>query len=142
MHRTLTLALLALSCAACVRTTAASGSPTPETPETFAVPTHERADPDDDVEAALLEGVLVVDPARDGGCIWVTRGETLTPVYWPDGYAGQSDPPALIGPNGQVVAESGESISVGGGGGDHPEMERCRLGEDWVFRAEVVVGPG
>jgi len=139
---TLTIALLAGAYVACGCTVAVSGSPTVETPETFDVPTHQRADPDEPVDAALIEGVLVVDPAQDGGCIWITSGEILTPVYWPDGYAGRVNPPALIGPDGQVVAESGERISVGGGGGEHPDMERCRFREDWVFRAEVVDAPG
>ncbi len=65
----------------------------------------------------FLIGTLYGDVRdRDEGCHWLTdaRGERWA-IDWPDGYAVEptgDDPAALIGPDGSVLARSGERLGV------------------------------
>lgn len=62
------------------------------------------------VMAALIEGVLELD----GDCLYVAVGAGRAAVLWPFGTTWQSDPAAVILPNGDTVAVGGE-LSGGGG---------------------------
>lgn len=63
---------------------------------------------------ALLEGELIADDAA-GFLVRHAEG-FVTAVIWPDGYVVRDgEVRELVGPGGQVVAEDGDSVSIGGG---------------------------
>jgi hypothetical protein len=63
---------------------------------------------------ALLEGELIADDAT-GFLVRHAEG-FVTAVIWPDGYEVRDrEVRELVGPGGQVVAQEGDSVSLGGG---------------------------
>lgn len=65
---------------------------------------------------ADLAGRFGGDAALEGGCAWldpVDGGERVQPV-WPAGYEVRFDPLRLIGPDGETVAEEGDTVLVDG----------------------------
>lgn len=73
--------------------------------------------------AALLEGPLVRDP-RTGLGIGIDDGQSV-PVRWPNGWqALDTVPIVLVNANGDVVAQVGDRLALGGGLGPP--------GETWI----------
>lgn len=59
-------------------------------------------------------------------------------MLWPRGFSASFDPVRLYGADGRVIAEAGERLTMSGGYGPNPEMERCRLGSSEVARVRDV----
>jgi hypothetical protein len=103
--------------------------------------------------AAIVTGVLEIDVPT--GCVWLTDPSgARDPVMWPLGTRAQTDPPAIVLPDGQVV-RSGDRVEGGGGyvdalaptsaaGLDPFPAECVSVGEAAVFNAdsEMTVTPG
>lgn len=119
----LAAALLLLGVAAC------RGAQQSPQSQSFPIPTQSDGFPGED---ARVGGVLRGD--ADQGCLWLEHrsGERLA-VLWPPGYSAMFGPVRLIGPDGEVVAREGETIS-GGGGHYEEKIPRCQFGLDTVVR--------
>jgi hypothetical protein len=88
-------------------------------------PIDDIGDHQDDDHRADLSGRLEGDPQLEGGCVWLRQDagdrpfpddidhEQVEPL-WPDGYRIDFDPLRLLGPDGEVVAEEGQTIHVDG----------------------------
>lgn len=108
---TVLLALLGLS--ACGGEAADEPAPT----EPAATPTEgDSAVPEEDAmpEEAAIEGTLGGDAQLEGGCAWVDTAGGRYQVLWPTGYEILFDPVRLEGPDGEVVAEEGDTLRVDG----------------------------
>jgi hypothetical protein len=103
------------------------------------IPTWDSPDPGEPGEAAAIEGVLRGDASVDGGCLWLEQSPSGKPsaVLWPEGFGARFDPVQLIGPDGEVVAQEGDTIIASGG--EHPSTDgRCLLGQESVLRLNSV----
>jgi hypothetical protein len=61
---------------------------------------------------ALLEDATLM---HDADCFWLeARGERYD-VVWPNGFSALDDPPRIVDPELNVVAEVGAAYDVGGG---------------------------
>lgn len=68
------------------------------------------------LRSADLTARLGGDAQLEGGCAWldpIAGGERVEP-QWPQGYRVEFEPVRLVGPDGQVIAEEGESVRVNG----------------------------
>ena len=81
-------------------------------------------------------------------CIWLEPtaeapvGAVRTALIWPDGFGAVDGPLRLLGPDGQVLAQMGDVVELGGGGPavDYlptSEQDPCQIGR--VFFVSVVV---
>jgi hypothetical protein len=97
---------------------------------------------EDDAEAVDdmdLVGVFSGEPDLEGGCAWVeTRDGTRYEVLWPDGYEVSWEPLTLLGPDGEVVAESGDEVGLTGAV-DEDAVSFCMIGP--IFEATAVEAP-
>lgn len=91
---------------------------------------------------ALLEGAtLNGDEAL--GCVWVEGADgARTAVVWPFGFQAFGNPLRIVGPDGQLVAQQGDVLAIGGGSAPAgfaipPELDPCGTGELWSA-SEVV----
>jgi hypothetical protein len=104
-----TTALLAVALAAC----GVAGSPVPSFERVqFFFPQHDQ--PLGSGDMARLEGTVVFED----GCVWVRTGDdTRYLVLWPaDTEAGEiNDMPAVLGPDGGLLVETGSPTALGGG---------------------------
>jgi hypothetical protein len=78
---------------------------------------------------ALLEGTLEAD-STDAWGAWLKRGGVRVNVQWPPGFAiaFASPRPQLLAPDGNVVAATGDQVSLGGGFGPGSEVfGACRV---------------
>lgn len=77
---------------------------------------------------ADLVGTLGGDAQLEGGCAWLdTEAEGRVEPHWPEGYRVAFDPVRLLGPDGEVVAEAGDTVRVSGAiAGD--VMTVCQIG--------------
>lgn len=67
---------------------------------------------------AVLQGTMIVDAGR---CVQArTRSNTLVTLVWPRGYSvrGDSESFEVLDGNKNVVARSGATLAIGGGGAD------------------------
>lgn len=95
-------------------------SPLAGSPDLVPIPTSEAVPPWAPCHGALLEGVLV--PDEDWGlAVLAAENVEVTRVLWPHGYVGRSvagNGVELLNSAGDVVAVTGDTISLGGGGLD------------------------
>lgn len=83
-------------------------------------PTADGRSPDGDATTAegreaAFTGTLGGDAQLEGGCAWLeTEEEGRVEPRWPDGYRVEFDPVRLLGPDGDVVAEEGDTVAVDG----------------------------
>jgi hypothetical protein len=103
-----TTALLAVTLVAC----GVAGSPVPSVERVqFFLPQHDQ--PLGSGDSARLEGTV----AFEDGCVWVRTGDaTRYLVLWPaDAEAGEiNDLPAVLGPDGGLLVETGSPTALGG----------------------------
>ena len=88
-----------------------------------------------DAAATSLEGELGGDARLEGGCAWIDAQGKRYQVEYPQGYAVHLEPVRLVGPDGEVVAEAGDTLRVTGAVVDGV-MTTCQVGP--VFRATSV----
>jgi hypothetical protein len=88
---------------------------------------------------ALLFGTFHASVIGDKACAWI--GDVERPMLWPAGYRLRTNPLQLIGPDGAVVANEGDTIHVGGGGlsGPGPTCGSAGLAT-WSVQGEVAKG--
>lgn len=101
--------------------------------------TNEQADetPDKQAdEATTVTGALAGDPDLEGGCAWLETGERKAEILWPAGYRVTFEPLQLRGPDGEVVAEDGEEVTVRGEFAED-RVSVCQVGD--LFEASAVV---
>lgn len=101
----------------------------------------DQAPGDDDVPGDpggedLLEGTLGGDPSLEGGCAWLDTGDGRFEVMYPPGYQIAFEPVRLVGPDGDTIAEEGESVHVRGRVAED-RMSICQVGA--IFQASEVV---
>ena len=88
---------------------------------------------------ADLVGTLGGDAQLEGGCAWLeTDAEGRVEPRWPDGYRVAFDPVRLLGPDGEIVAEAGDTVRVTGMVADDV-MTICQVGP--VFEVTEVLAP-
>lgn len=79
-------------------------------------------------EAQEITGTFGGDAELEGGCVWLDGDDgTRYEVQWPEGYEPAFDPVSLIGPDGEVVAEAGDELTVRGSA-DPDMMSFCQVG--------------
>lgn len=89
---------------------------------------------------ADLVGTLGGDAQLEGGCAWLeSEAEGRVEPRWPEGYRIAFDPVRLLGPDGEVVAEAGDTVRVNGAVADDV-MTICQIGP--VFDVTEVLTPG
>lgn len=87
---------------------------------------------------AAFTGTFGGNAELEGGCAWLdTHTEGRVEPRWPDGYRVTFDPVRLLGPDGDVVAEEGDTIAVDGSIADDV-MTICQVGP--VLEITEVVG--
>jgi hypothetical protein len=83
-----------------------------------------------------VQGTFNADRELEGGCAWVELGRAeLVP---PPQYKVDYERLALVGPDGTVVAESGQQVTATGYI-DPEAVSVCQLGA--IFKARTVMGP-
>lgn len=129
--------VLFAACGGTSEPTADRRSPTEDTSPTGETSPAEDSSPTSSSEAAFT-GALGGDAQLEGGCAWLeTKREGRVEPRWPDGYRVAFDPVRLLGPDGEVVAEEGDTITVRGEiAGD--VMTICQVGP--VLRVTEVEG--
>lgn len=98
----------------------------------------------DGARAAQAGGTLAIDA---NGCLGLTgtgNGARLTPLLWPAGYVAEMTGDSLVvkSATGEVVARTGERLTVGGGLAGHPVAESsmspaisgCGTAEAWAIQ--------
>jgi predicted small secreted protein len=84
-------------------------------------------------EQAILSGPFHASITGNKACAWI--GSVEMPTLWPPGYKVRTNPLQLIGPNGEVVANEGDTIESGGGGvGPAPS---CGAGSAWSVQNPI-----
>jgi hypothetical protein len=87
-------------------------------------------------EQATITGTFGSD-AIEGGCAYLQAADgTRYQVLYPDGWTLERNPFRLIGPDGEVAARGGETITVRGSVADDM-ASTCMIGP--IFRATEVV---
>lgn len=120
----------------------ASAPPLAAYDRTVVVPTHQESELPD----AAIEGVLVGDPAKEGGCVWLATNADggAVAVRWPSGYQARFFRTAeglesfeLLNAEGSVMARKGDRVVLGGA---HfaERLERCHVGGGSVWYASSV----
>lgn len=124
------LLLLAASCGGSGQPTADGRSPVGSEPTSGTTTDGDEAD---------LVGTLGGDAQLEGGCAWLeTDAEGRVEPRWPEGYRVAFDPVRLLGPDGEVVAEAGDTVGVSGTLADDV-MTVCQVGP--VFDVAEVLTP-
>lgn len=91
---------------------------------------------------ALASGKLGGQVAEGVACFWVSIvGGDRAALVWPYGFSAAADPLAVRGPDGQILAEPGDMVALGGGGpaagaAIPPDQDPCGVGR--LFRVSVV----
>jgi hypothetical protein len=77
---------------------------------------------------------------RDGGhyCVWLTERGTTFAVIWPHGYRARLNPLEILNPAGTVIAQEGDTLTVGGGLIDVDHSMPCSLGQSSAFAIAVI----
>ncbi len=74
-----------------------------------------RTDEPEEGRALQITGTFDGDPQLEGGCAWVDAPDgTRYEVLWPEGYEVDFDRMRLLGPEGEEVAASGDTVTVEG----------------------------
>jgi hypothetical protein len=88
--------------------------------------------PEQEPGADSLSGTLGGDADLEGGCAWLSAADgTRYEVIYPAGFEVRTDPVALIGPDGETVAEEGQEVTVSGVV-DSEQMSFCQIGPIFV----------
>ena len=95
---------------------------------------------------ARFEGTLGGGATSGTACFWVSAPGlgVRTALVWPNGFSAAADPLALLGPDGQVLAQPGDSVVLGGGGPPvgatpAPAQDPCGLGSVFLVASVVEV---
>lgn len=73
-------------------------------------------------EALLGDATLM----HDAGCFWLEAGGERYDAVWPHGFSVLDDPPRIVDPDLNVVAEVGSVYDIGGGlGGAQASADFC-----------------
>lgn len=138
MRRTVTLAtailLLLAACGPAGESPAGEPAPgqTPVDPGGDE-PVPDEIDPAD--EAGTLTGTLDGDARLEGGCAWLDTDGDRFEILWPQGYEVEFDPLRVVGPDGSIVAERGDTLAVRGR--EAPDVATiCQVGVP--YRADEV----
>lgn len=86
------------------------------------VPTWDSPGPDEGSDGALLVGELSGEDAGGYVCFWLEAEGERVAIALPRGFSAQTDSLRLLDANGDVVAEQGDVLGVGGG------MQHANLG--------------
>jgi hypothetical protein len=70
--------------------------------------------PEQEPVDGTLTGTLGGDAELEGGCAWIEVDGTRYEVMYPAGYEVGTDPVELRGPDGEVIAEDGDEVTVVG----------------------------
>ncbi|MDP8970437.1 MAG: hypothetical protein M3N52_08100 [Actinomycetota bacterium] len=81
-----------------------------------------------------LSGTLGGDAGLEGGCAWLDTPHGRYEVLWPSGYRIDQQPLRLIGPDGRVVAEAGDPLTVEGVAAQDM-ASFCQVGQLWEATA-------
>jgi hypothetical protein len=100
--------------------------------------------PDSPGMDALGTGTLGGKTDRGVGCFWLaSSGGSRTALVWPFGFTAQTDPLRLLGGDGQVVAQSGDRVELGGGSFPdsvpRPEDDPCSIGTTFIVSTVAAV---
>lgn len=141
----LTAVGLAVLLAGCAGAADPSPSPSPSEETTISEPPASASGPDttpDPSEAAgdgdPLTGTLGFSDI-EGGCPFLrTDDGTHYEVLYPEGWGVTRDPVALVSPEGEVVAEEGDEVTVRGREST-ATVSICQIGP--IFEASEVVSP-
>jgi len=119
------------------QTPAPEPSPEPSAPADD-LPTNEPAPnepaPTADPDGQTVTGTLDGDAQLEGGCVWLEVADGNIQLLLPDGYTTSVGPVALIGPDGAVIAEQGDPVTVVGS--PAPEISTiCQVGSVWRVSA-------
>jgi hypothetical protein len=79
-------------------------------------------------------GTLDGDAQLEGGCVWIDTAEGAIEPMLPDGYTTTTDPVAVLGPDGEVIAERGDQVTITG----TPATDistTCQVGAVWRVSA-------
>lgn len=120
------LALTALVLAGCGAAPDQSSTATPSATAGAAPSALASVDTDDRTVIGTLGG----DAQLEGGCVWIETADGRIEPTLPEGYEVTTDPIALVGPDGEPIAEEGDEVAVTG----HPAtntMTTCQVGEVW-----------
>lgn len=89
------------------------------------------------VGSGAITGTLGGDESLEGGCAWLDTADGRYQVLWPDGYTVEFGPVRLLGPEGEVVADAGQTLTVEGEPAEDM-MSVCQVGELWQATAVEV----
>lgn len=128
--RLLLVAAIVLTGAACGDQTELGGSATDLEPVQLPVwGDAEEIGPD-----GMTQGVLQGDP--DEGCVWLVEGleegedhDPAMTLMWREGYAFDTSTMEVLDPEGEAVANVGDTVALGGGEVPHFEPDRCEVGD-------------
>jgi hypothetical protein len=107
------VAVLAVVLAGCADPAQA---PTPPSPSASAAgaTTSEAASSAPTSFGISVTGVLGGDAQLEGGCVWLETDDGRVEPLLPEGYTATTDPVALVGPEGETIAEEGDRVTVTG----------------------------
>jgi hypothetical protein len=88
-----------------------------------------------------LTGVLGGDAQLEGGCVWLETDQGRIEPMWPAGYTATTDPVALLDPQGETIAEEGDSVTVTGSP-TRDVATICQVGEVWSLTDVTVTDGG
>lgn len=86
--------------------------------------------------ASSITGTLGGDAELEGGCAWISTPTERFEVLYPPGYSVQFEPLLLVGADGEVVAEEGDTLTIEGSR-ETGSASICQVGPIW--RATTVV---
>lgn len=92
--------------------------------------------PGDAEGGELREGTLGGDASLEGGCAWLDTSDGRLEVLYPEGYEVRFEPLRLLGPDGETIAEEGDTVRVRGRVAED-RMSICQVGT--IFQASEVV---
>jgi hypothetical protein len=87
-----------------------------------------------------MTGTLTGDAQLEGGCVWIDTPEGAIELLLPEGYTTTTEPVALVGPDGETLAEAGDEVTITG----RPATEiltTCQVGAVWHVSA-IEAGEG
>lgn len=87
-----------------------------------------------DADGETVTGTLSGDAQLEGGCVWLETVDGNIEPQLPDGYTAMADPVALVGPDGEVIAEQGDQVAIVGSPAVDI-MTTCQVGAVWRVSA-------
>lgn len=102
-----------------------------------------RFDGGDGAMSASFDGTLAGSADHDGGCVWLEHpdGETSA-VAWATPVFLRAEDMALVDGEGDVLANMGDRVLLGGGYASGQSVDRCMVSDDLIHAWSVYVeGP-